>query len=99
MGLKGKNTAKLRYMSGFGEFTEPARAIDCCQRAQGPKEDTLFLLFSVGNEFASEALPGALPVGQNNPKVTTIVEGVGPWPRAIMLRSILSLGFTSFAYV
>ena len=35
MGLKGKNTAQLRYMSGFGEYAKPARAIDCCHRAQG----------------------------------------------------------------
>lgn len=32
----------------------------------------------VGNEFQSEALPGALPVGQNNPQVIVVFQGLTP---------------------
>lgn len=47
------------------------------------------LLWSfAGNEFSSEAVPGALPVGQNNPQV-----------RALSKRLILFIDDESLQYV
>lgn len=36
----------------------------------GASEEELRYMTGFGNEFASEALPGALPQGQNNPRVS-----------------------------
>lgn len=55
---------ELCYMAGFGEF---------CHRHFTHTKCTKHLSSSgvccAGNEFQSEALQGALPVGQNNPQV------------------------------
>ena len=63
-----KEGGDLRYLSGFG-----ARASEDSPRARVPACLTAVCPLpcgtAAGNEFSSEALPGALPEGQNNPRV------------------------------
>lgn len=52
---------------------------------------TLLYMSGFGNEFATEALPGALPVGQNNPQIVRIVPlSLGPFGRSYSPSCYLS---------
>lgn len=61
----------LEYMSGFGECTWGSLSSCCAVSKHGEVVPICCADEPVGNHFSSEALPGALPEGQNNPRVST----------------------------
>lgn len=59
----------LQYLAGFGESLPPLVALPPLGRLPLPPPLTDCPALNAGNEAQSEALPGALPVGQNNPRL------------------------------
>jgi hypothetical protein len=60
--VEDDHKAELQYMPGFGFFPPPPSRFTCALRSIRDNR------FSCRNHFSSEALPNALPDGQNNPQ-------------------------------
>jgi len=67
-GEKACSPEPLQYLSGFGATY--LNSLMLARKVQSKHLSLYLCKKRAGNEFCSEALPGALPVGQNNPQVS-----------------------------
>ena len=73
MAVDGKEEEVLKYLKGFGEtcrcFNWRLHRVWASRLCARTARGASCVLYAAGNEFESEALPGALPKDQNNPRV------------------------------